>query len=246
MAMTISWKRRQRRNPSQMLLLLKVLALSCMLLAATALGDENAGSSGECESGNEGNDPEQCLAAAANANANANTGEKEIKEDTPWYRNLSASECKDDHEKCEVWAAANECASVPDRYLQLCPKACKVCDNERDTYVANCYGEDQHVTGDKGPETAVRVREVEDYMLGEVFVEEKYAQIRADCKNRNELCSFWAVIGGKNIIQYEKSCFLYSVVMMLSNSVSGQLLRLYSDLLLIFSESQNARRTQST
>jgi hypothetical protein len=81
--------------------------------------------------------------------------------------------------------------------LQLCPKACNLCDNESDDYVANCYGEDQHIAGSKRDEVALRIREVEDYMLQEVFVEEKYAEIRAECKNRNEECSFWAVIGGK-------------------------------------------------
>jgi hypothetical protein len=200
--MAMTKLKRQRRKPFKMLLLLKVIVFSCMLFAASALGDEKVVPNGECESGNEGNDPEQCLAAA-----NANTGE-EVEDDAtgkanvPWYRNLTEAECKDHDEKCDLWAEKNECSNVPERYLRLCPKACKVCDNERDAYVANCYGEDQHVTGDQELETALRVREAEDYMLGEVFVEEKYAQIRGDCKNRNELCSFWAVIGGKN---YEES-----------------------------------------
>jgi hypothetical protein len=64
------------------------------------------------------------------------------------------------------------------------------------TYISNCYGEDQHISR---KETALRVQEMEDYMLQRVFVEEKYAKIRAKCKNRDKECSFWAVIGGKNI-----------------------------------------------
>jgi hypothetical protein len=199
MTMGMTSLKRQRHSRFEMLLLLRLLTFSCLLLSATVLGEENVD---ECESGNEGNDPEQC-----NANANSSGDvEDAAASATPWYRNLSEAECKDGHEKCDVWAAKNECAKVPDRYLHLCPKACKVCDNERDDYVANCYGEDQHVTGDKAEETAVRVKEAEDYMLGQVFVDEKYAQIRADCKNRNEECSFWAVIGGKKINKESVSC----------------------------------------
>jgi hypothetical protein len=188
----------QRRNPFDMLLLLRVLTFSCMLLAACVLGDENVVPNGECESTNEGNGlGQQCLAAV---NANANTGEEmdsSSEGDSPWYRNLS--ECKDNHEKCVIWAGRNDCASNPERMLELCPKACKLCDNEYDAYVANCYGEDQHVAGDRGDEVALRIRAVEDYMLQEVFVEEKYSQIRGDCKNRDKECCFWAVIGGKKI-----------------------------------------------
>jgi hypothetical protein len=223
--------KRQRRNPFEMVLLLKVLVLSCMLLAVTVLAEKNVVPNGECEkSGNKGNGPEQCLAAATNANTDGEDKE-EVEDadatrtgqatDVPWYRNLSASECQDDHEKCDIWANNNECAQVPERYLHLCPKACKVCDNISGDYVANCYGEDQHVTGDRGPETAVRVREVEDYMLGEVFVEEKYAQIRADCKNRDKECSFWAVIGGKKIRRSLCRAYYVVVVMIVSNSANG-------------------------
>jgi hypothetical protein len=200
--MAMTSLKRQRRKPFEMLLLLKVLIFSCMLLAATVLGEENVVSNGECESGNEGNDSEQCIAAT---NANANSGGEKVEdanaegEVSPWYRNLS--ECKDYSETCDRRGEKNDCARVPERYLKLCPKACKVCDNISGEYISNCYGEDQHVAGDRAEETALRIREVEDYMMGEVFVDEKYAQIRADCKNRDKECSFWAVIGGKKIIR---------------------------------------------
>jgi hypothetical protein len=195
--------KRQHRKPFEMLLLIKVLLFSCMLLAATVLGDENVVLTGECESSNdEGNDlGQQCLAAVVNANSGEEDAQtpNSSKEDSPWYRNLT--ECKDNHRKCDVWAGNNDCASHPERMLQLCPKACHVCDNtdESGEYVANCYGEDQHVAGSRKEEVALRIREVEDYMLQEVFVEEKYAKIRAECKNRAKECSFWAVNGGKKI-----------------------------------------------
>jgi hypothetical protein len=200
MAMMTNLKH-QRRMPFEMLLILKLLSLSCMLLAATALGEENVvANNGECESGNEGNDPGQC-----NANANSSGGEVEDakahteREASPWYRHLA--ECKDYSDKCEKWAKKNDCARVPEQYLKLCPKACKVCDNVSGDYISNCYGEAQHVAGDQAEDTALRIREVEDYMFQEVFVDEKYDQIRGDCKNRDEQCSFWAAIGGKKIIR---------------------------------------------
>jgi hypothetical protein len=200
--MTCSLKR-QRQNPFEMLRLIKVLTFSCMLLAATVLGDDSEVHNGECESSNEGNDPGQCL-AVTNANSSDEVEEEDAptanssKGDSPWYRNLT--DCKDNHRKCDFWAGKNECAGNPERMLQLCPKACNVCDNVSDGYVANCYGEDQHVAGSREEEVAVRVREVEEYMLTEVFVEEKYAKIRSECKNRDKECSFWAVIGGKKLI----------------------------------------------
>jgi hypothetical protein len=206
MAMMTNLKRR-RRTLFEMPLLLKLLSLSFMLLAATILGEESVVANGECESGNEGNDPGQC-------NANVNSSGEEMEdakantegEASPWYRNLT--ECKDYSEKCDKWAEKNDCARVPEQYLKLCPKACKVCDNisvEGD-YISNCYGEAQHVAGDQGENTTLRIREVEDYMFQEVFVDEKYDNIRGDCKNRHEECSFWAVIGGKKIIRSLVGC----------------------------------------
>jgi hypothetical protein len=179
------------------MLLLQVLTLSFILLTATVCGDENV-QDGACEVNNNGSDPGQCLAAAnvhsvevEDAKAKSDDGS------ASWYRNIS--ECKDNDPKCGAWAEKNECAGNPERMLRQCPKSCKVCDNEQRSgeYVANCYGEDQHVAGDILEKIAVRVQEVEDYMLQEVFVEKKYARIRAECKNRHKECSFWAVIGGK-------------------------------------------------
>jgi hypothetical protein len=198
------WKR-QRRKPFEMLLIVKVLTFLCItffsiLLAATVLRSENVVQNSECESNNNDGDDTagQCLAAV-----NSNSGDKaeDATADVPWYRNLS--ECKDSHEECGVWAEGNECSINPGGMLQLCPKACKVCDNTSGDYISNCYGDDQLVSG-RGVEerilTALRIQEVEDYMLQKVFVDEKYANIRAECKNRNKECSFWAVVGGKKII----------------------------------------------
>jgi hypothetical protein len=199
------WKR-QRRMPFEMLLILRMLTFLCIFLAATVLGgSENVVQNGECESNNneQGDGPGQCLATV-----NSNNSGDEAKgnkadfsnADVPWYRDLS--ECKDSNGECGFWAEGNECSINPGGMLQLCPKACKVCDNISGDYISNCYGEDQLVSGgaEERKQNALRIQEVEDYMLQKVFVEEKYDNIRAECKNRNKECSFWAVTGGKKII----------------------------------------------
>mmetsp|Transcript_20165 Transcript_20165/g.19414 ORF Transcript_20165/g.19414 Transcript_20165/m.19414 type:complete len:406 (-) Transcript_20165:154-1371(-) len=56
------------------------------------------------------------------------------------------------------------------------------------------YGIAQKAEGDSYLKTVERIEEVNKYMKEEVFVEEKYAKVRNDCQNRNELCAFWAAI----------------------------------------------------
>ena len=35
----------------------------------------------------------------------------------------------------------------------------------------------------------------QSYMINEVMVQPKYASVKEDCKNKHELCSFWAMHG---------------------------------------------------
>jgi prolyl 4-hydroxylase len=128
---------------------------------------------------------QQCLAAPTNVH--------ELADDVPWYRQIT--ECIDKDAKCQQWADRNECATLPERMLELCPAACNLCDNDEASTVNNCYGEAQRVEGTQATKTAARIRETEDYMMQQVFVEQKYKKIRGECKNRNQDCSFWAVIG---------------------------------------------------
>ncbi len=39
-----------------------------------------------------------------------------------------AVQCRDDHEKCESWALANDCVSNPDYMSLKCQKSCGICD----------------------------------------------------------------------------------------------------------------------
>jgi len=113
----------------------------------------------------------------------------------PWYRHIT--DCVDHHPECAQRAAKNECTTLPELTLQLCPVSCNVCNNENDNgeYVRNCYGKQQLVAGPLADQTRTRIQAVEDYMLQEVFAQERFAQVRGECKNQYTECSFWASIG---------------------------------------------------
>jgi hypothetical protein len=56
------------------------------------------------------------------------------------------------------------------------------------------FGEAQQVAGDKWKETLEVTSKTKEYMM-EIFVNDTLRSVRNECKNRNELCSFWAAIG---------------------------------------------------
>ena len=61
----------------------------------------------------------------------------------------------------------------------------------RDPLDGTKYGILQKAEGDQSQETALRIREMDKYMLEEVFTDSQYAGVRHDCKNRHELCAYW-------------------------------------------------------
>jgi len=116
---------------------------------------------------------------------------------TPWYRSIS--ECVDHHVDCAAGADRNGCAMFPNTVLRRCPASCKVCNNVHDNnrVISNCYGVDQIIPS-KGPhtnDTVQRIAETEDYMFQQVYVDEKYNETRAHCKNRYDDCALRAVVG---------------------------------------------------
>ena len=75
-----------------------------------------------------------------------------------------------------------------------CRKTCSLCDNVdfANTKVTNIYSEIPQLVGlDDVPYLA----QVDKYMYEQVFVEDKFRKVRNDCKNRDELCIFWAALG---------------------------------------------------
>lgn len=49
--------------------------------------------------------------------------------------------------------------------------------------------------GARAQEVEALLNETEKYMREEVHTDPKYKEVRSGCQNRNELCTFWALIG---------------------------------------------------
>ena len=100
-------------------------------------------------------------------------------------------ECKDEDERCEFWASHGECENNQNYMLHGCAKSCNSCPEK---VSVNSYGDDQECQGDRKEELLEMVKKMETYMADVVSTKE-YDKVRAECKNRNKLCAYWALIG---------------------------------------------------
>ena len=116
--------------------------------------------------------------------------------------------CVDTDDRCSVWSSVGECGGNEEFMRKACPQSCGFCssDNDGDEYVAAAaadalaglgaeYGEPQTAEGHREEETRALIAKTDEYMKTKVFVKEEYRSVRADCRNRDPLCSFWAVEG---------------------------------------------------
>lgn len=120
--------------------------------------------------------------------------------------------CMDGHEQCEFWASVGECEKNPTYMLNHCVKSCAVCKpgnaartateqrllDEVDSSILSkttAFGNTQTADGDKKEITMKVVEEMLDYMEHSDDFKTLPDKIKKECKNRNELCSFWAAIG---------------------------------------------------
>eukprot|EP00339_Tiarina_fusa_P009549 CAMPEP_0117006418 /NCGR_PEP_ID=MMETSP0472-20121206/6654_1 /TAXON_ID=693140 ORGANISM="Tiarina fusus, Strain LIS" /NCGR_SAMPLE_ID=MMETSP0472 /ASSEMBLY_ACC=CAM_ASM_000603 /LENGTH=452 /DNA_ID=CAMNT_0004707879 /DNA_START=465 /DNA_END=1823 /DNA_ORIENTATION=- len=126
--------------------------------------------------------------------------------------------CVDDHENCAFWAESGECTNNP-KYMKVnCAKSCNSCTKKPKPTVPNRatlgasstevgeedklaivtdsakYGTQQTADGSEWKQTLVLVQATSEYMESEQ-VTALPSKIRDNCKNQNELCSFWAIIG---------------------------------------------------
>lgn len=109
--------------------------------------------------------------------------------------------CKDDHKHCKFWADSGECDANP-RYMKVsCKKSCNVCtvDSEMSQYsnlkdATKVFGKRQIIEHEKSEEVAALIQEVIHYME-DPKTQQLPEKVLRNCKNRNKLCAFWAVIG---------------------------------------------------
>jgi len=120
--------------------------------------------------------------------------------------------CVDKHEQCSYWASKGECPSNPG-YMHLnCAKSCGTCvvnkqevlqtkssdvtltDEEKELLEqAAEFGEKQLVSGSEYLKTLESVRNSVEYMKKQEI--ELSQSVFQKCRNKNELCSFWASVG---------------------------------------------------
>lgn len=126
--------------------------------------------------------------------------------------------CRDMQDECAYWAEAGECKNNP-RYMEMqCSKSCDTCHLQEAEYwkmhnrkveeqvkkytmdektlleKSETFGDRQTATGNQKDATIKVVKETLQYMDSDEFANLPRAT-RENCKNRNELCAFWAVIG---------------------------------------------------
>jgi len=116
--------------------------------------------------------------------------------------------CTDNHDLCGFWAEKGECEANPTYMKQNCPKSCDACPEIPDQTVPSInkvdvknlieqskeFGEEQVANGADRDRVLERLAETIEYMNSDE-VKELPERIFTECKNRNELCTFWQVIG---------------------------------------------------
>jgi hypothetical protein len=118
----------------------------------------------------DGEHPDECMAAPA----------PDLPKPGPYFpRSLVSwgdNECADqDADECTMRAFLGDCAKRPNVFLEKCPFSCALCNNHQDRKVRICYGKDQ-TANEK--ETLEIIRETQNYMIRQVFVEEKFKSVR--------------------------------------------------------------------
>lgn len=125
--------------------------------------------------------------------------------------------CRDTHENCKFWASIGECANNPNYMLKSCAKSCGTCEKAtegRDKKVETAerklttdttadeemieasqgFGELQLATGVERPNTLEVIKNSIKYMATEE-VQSLTGSFKSACRNKHELCSYWAAMG---------------------------------------------------
>ena len=147
----------------------------------------------------------KCKNDAAAAKSESSGGGKEIS-------------CEDKHGNCSFWAEKGECKSNPGYMIENCPKSCGKCksegagaddpgnrqrDDTEDTELDDFdlleetknFGVLQVAEGGQQADTIATIDATIDYLEKSEDFLGLSSKIREKCKNKHELCSFWATIG---------------------------------------------------
>lgn len=148
-----------------------------------------------------------CPLSCGRCNAKSNDASKKARvSETASTKNKAGKPelCQDGHENCSGWADMGECDKNPNYMLSNCKKSCGVCktavDDEPEdpsTILKRTakFGIIQTAAGDKKEKTLDVVKSTLEYMEKSDDFLTLPEKLRNNCKNNNELCSFWAAIG---------------------------------------------------
>ena len=116
----------------------------------------------------------------------------------------SGGECRDLHEHCKDWASLGECENGEQWEMELyCAKSCNACMSETDIDVPSKddvirkteeFGLRQKVEGSQHADILELIKASIAYMEDPTRLAQP-SHVVENCKNRHELCSFWAVLG---------------------------------------------------
>mmetsp|Transcript_17421 Transcript_17421/g.36409 ORF Transcript_17421/g.36409 Transcript_17421/m.36409 type:complete len:503 (-) Transcript_17421:1040-2548(-) len=150
-----------------------------------------------------------------------NPGEDDDDDDDDNYDNYddntgeetSNTTCTNNHEHCEGWAEMGECHDNPEFMLANCAKACDSCDNHMSRTTSGTRRETSATANDfllrrTAKFGALQTADDHEYEqatldtiqnMMEYFESKDYkslpSNIKKNCKNDHELCSYWATIG---------------------------------------------------
>jgi hypothetical protein len=109
-----------RRARLSSLLLFVMVLFSMSLLIPCIHAEEEESCMAMAEDGGEGS----CNASKASTNGDDESSTSQV---TTTQEEQEAIPCKDQHEKCQIWADAGECTANPSWMHTNCQRACELC-----------------------------------------------------------------------------------------------------------------------
>jgi len=124
------------------------------------------------------------------------------------YPEDSLKHCRNLNKKCATWASKGECQKNIDYMKKTCGPICQNCGFEQD--IANStimdlseielYGVPQKIEGEHSDKVRTVIKSALELINS--------SPISKNCRNKDELCSFWAALGecDKNAVYMNENC----------------------------------------